>query len=263
MWDELREGGPQPTSHAAVRDHLRQCSDCQEAYEQYEGVAYCLTCLPVVEPPSGLVPRILQHIKTLQPAMPDAFTYVHSPLGELLVAFRETGITAIAICGGENATVCDQIAKRLRRGLIPATAPQWVTDTIDTFFRTFSADRTRVDITGLTDFERAALTKAAEIPPGEVRSYGWIAREIGQPHAARAVGQVMARNPVPLLYPCHRVVDSTGALHHYAYGLEIKAHLLEMEGYVPVRRGAGAVLVAANALQRNTSATPPQTYEGR
>jgi methylated-DNA-[protein]-cysteine S-methyltransferase len=64
-----------------------------------------------------------------------------------------------------------------------------------------------------------------------VRSYGWVARAIGQPTAVRAVGRAMARNPVALLYPCHRVVDANGALHQYAYGVEVKARLLEMEGY--------------------------------
>ena len=78
---------------------------------------------------------------------------------------------------------------------------------------------------------------AATIPPGEVRSYGWIAEAIGQPNAARAVGRAMARNPVVLLYPCHRVVDANGALHQYAYGVEVKKRILELEGYhAAVRR---------------------------
>jgi len=231
MWDELREGGPTP-SREDVLGHLRKCADCQEAYQEYEGVAYCLNCLPVVEPPTGLVPKILEHIKSMRPATPD-----------LLVAFRESGITALAICAdGVESQLCEAIAKRLHRGLVPAQAPQWVRDTIDQYFRTFKTDGTRVDISSLTDFERAALKKAAEIPPGEVRSYGWIAREIGQPSAARAVGRAMARNPVPLLYPCHRVVDSNGALHNYAYGLEVKARLLEMEGYVPANASRSAVV---------------------
>jgi O-6-methylguanine DNA methyltransferase len=75
------------------------------------------------------------------------------------------------------------------------------------------------------------LRAAARIPPGEVRSYAWVATQIGRPRAARAVGRVMARNPLPLLFPCHRVVDSSGNLHDYYYGLEMKARLLEMEGY--------------------------------
>lgn len=241
MWDELREGGPTP-SREEVLAHLRRCPHCQEAYEEFEGVAYCLTCLPVVEPPTGLVPKILDHIKSLRPVSPDMFAHVPSPLGDLIVAFRESGITAIAICAdGSESALCEAIAKRLHRGLVPAQAPQWVLDAIHTYFRTFTADRSKVDISSLTAFEQAALNKAAEIPPGEVRSYGWIAKELGHPAAARAVGQAMARNPVPLLYPCHRVVDAAGALHNYAYGLELKARLLEMEGYVrptPARTAA-------------------------
>ena len=63
-----------------------------------------------------------------------------------------------------------------------------------------------------------------------MRSYAWVATQIGRPKAARAVGRVMARNPLPLLFPCHRVVDSSGDLHNYFYGLEMKARILEMEG---------------------------------
>lgn len=240
MWDELREGGTAP-SREEVLSHLRRCVHCQEAYQEYEGVAYCLTCLPVVEPPSGLVPRILDHIKSLRPASPDMFARVPSPLGDLIVAFRESGITAIAICNDSETSACEAIAKRLHRGLIPAQAPQWVSDVLDDYFRTFQTDRSKVDISTLSEFEQAALRKTAEIPPGEVRSYGWVAKEIGQPAAARAVGQVMARNPVPLLYPCHRVVDANGALHNYAYGVDLKARILEMEGYVrrtPARSAA-------------------------
>src|SRR5579885_2075351 len=93
MWDDLREGGAVPTREEVLA-HLRRCVHCQEAYREFEGVAYCLTCLPIVEPPPGLVPKILDHLKTLRPASPDMFAKVASPLGELIVAFRESGITA-------------------------------------------------------------------------------------------------------------------------------------------------------------------------
>ena len=110
-------------------------------------------------------------------------------------------------------------------------APAWLVRALERFFSTWTVDDALVDISDLTPFEQAALRAAARIPPGEVRSYAWVATQIGRPKAARAVGRVMARNPLPFLFPCHRVVDSSGDLHDYYYGLEMKARLLEMEGY--------------------------------
>jgi O-6-methylguanine DNA methyltransferase len=90
------------------------------------------------------------------------------------------------------------------------------------------------DLRGLSEFERAVLRKALEIPTGEVRSYSWIAREIGHPGAVRAAGSVLAKNPVPLLIPCHRVVRSDGHLGRYSLGSDgNKRRLLEMEGAQP------------------------------
>jgi methylated-DNA-[protein]-cysteine S-methyltransferase len=211
-------------------------------YREFEGVAYCLSCLPVVEPPPSLVPRIREHIRALAPparsqVKPDSITKVESPLGTLYVAFRDTGITYLAIDRGEGfENVRAAIERRLRRPVrLAEQTPPWLTQTLEKFFRTWVTDGERIDVSDLTQFEQAALRKAAQIPPGEVRSYGWVAREIGHPQAARAVGQVMARNPVALLFPCHRVVDASGALHNYGYGLDLKARILAMEGYTPRR----------------------------
>lgn len=234
LWDEMR-GTPEPHSEHVLA-HLRRCKTCQASYEQYEGVAYCLTCLPIVEPPRSLVPKILEHIatvrKTLRIAVADDYARVTSPLGDLYIAWREAGITFVGIDRGEDAEAARAlIESRLRRPIHAAEPPVWVVEAVRRFFQTWHADFDRVDISELSAFEQAALRKAAQIPPGEVRSYGWIAREIGHPHAARAVGQAMARNPVALFFPCHRVVDSSGALHKYLYGIEIKARILAMEGY--------------------------------
>ena len=87
----------------------------------------------------------------------------------------------------------------------------------------------RYDLSGLSPFERAVLTKTLEIPLGEVRPYGWVAREIGRPRAVRAVGSALGRNPVPVLIPCHRVVRSDGALSGYRWGVRRKRTLLERE----------------------------------
>jgi O-6-methylguanine DNA methyltransferase len=235
LWDDMRDGVEPRSQHAAA--HLRRCKTCQAAYAQFEGVAYCLTCLPIVEPPLSLVPRILDHIKSVRNQfrtnVADDFARVASPLGDLLIAWRNAGITFVGIDRGESAELAREfVEQRLRRPLRPADPPAWVTEAVRRFFATWQVDTSRVDISQLSAFEQAALRKAAQIPPGEVRSYGWIAREIGRPLAARAVGQAMARNPVALFFPCHRVVDASGALHHYGYGVDVKARILAMEGYV-------------------------------
>jgi methylated-DNA-[protein]-cysteine S-methyltransferase len=233
LWDDLRDGGEVNRKHVLL--HLRSCPPCQQLYEQYEGIAYCLTCLPIVEPPRDLVPKIIEHIEaTVRSARkPDCVAKVDSPVGTLYIAFRSTGITAVALDRGEgDESALEQISRRLRRGVVISGAPAWVSETLNTFFRTHLPDYDRVDISDLSPFEQSALRAAAQIPPGEVRSYSWIAEKIGAPNAASAVGRVMARNPVRMLYPCHRVVDAAGHLHNYGYGLDVKARILELEGFV-------------------------------
>jgi methylated-DNA-[protein]-cysteine S-methyltransferase len=84
-------------------------------------------------------------------------------------------------------------------------------------------------------FHRRVWELVAEIPFGATTTYGELARRIGAPNAARAVGSANGRNPFPVVIPCHRVVGSSGALTGYAGGLELKRRLLEHEGIlVPV-----------------------------
>jgi methylated-DNA-[protein]-cysteine S-methyltransferase len=97
----------------------------------------------------------------------------------------------------------------------------------------FAGDRTffsvPVDLSQVPEFERAALEIASQIPYGEVRSYKWIAEQLGKADAARAVGGAMAGNPVPLIVPCHRVVKTDGGLGGYSFGLVQKEALLNLE----------------------------------
>lgn len=91
-----------------------------------------------------------------------------------------------------------------------------------------------VDLGPCSEFQRAAWLGLRDIPKGEMRSYGWLARHIGAPASAvRAVGQAMGENPVPPWLPCHRVVASDGSLHGYGGGLALKRELLELEGALP------------------------------
>ena len=81
-----------------------------------------------------------------------------------------------------------------------------------------------------TDFQLRVWRALREIPYGAVRNYGDIARAIGQPGAARAVGQAVGRNPLPIVIPCHRVIASDGSIGGYSGGLTIKHRLLALEG---------------------------------
>ena len=87
-----------------------------------------------------------------------------------------------------------------------------------------------LDLSGTPPFFRAAWSACRTIPPGETRSYRWLAAEAGNPQAMRAAGQAMARNKFSLIIPCHRVISSDGGLGGYGGGgLGVKARLLQME----------------------------------
>ena len=86
-----------------------------------------------------------------------------------------------------------------------------------------------LDLSSATTFEQAVWEATRLIPYGETRTYGWVAEEIGLPHATRAVGQALARNPFPIVVPCHRVVGSCGSLVGFSAGLKVKRKLLALE----------------------------------
>lgn len=87
-----------------------------------------------------------------------------------------------------------------------------------------------VDISTLPPFTRQVLSACATIPWGDTRAYGQLAAQVGCPRGARAVGQALGRNPVPILIPCHRVISSDGSLGGFGAGMEMKRRLLELEG---------------------------------
>lgn len=92
-----------------------------------------------------------------------------------------------------------------------------------------------VDLPECTDLQKKTWLALRDIPRGETRSYGWLARYVGEPHAPRAIGAAVGANPIPLWLPCHRVVASDGSLHGFGGGLAMKSALLELEGALPRR----------------------------
>jgi O-6-methylguanine DNA methyltransferase len=169
----------------------------------------------------------------------DTYWTIDTALGPAFIACNGTGISTIMRANGTSAFEKAFYAE-FGRPAHPAAEPpeplaSAVTARLNGQLSTAEAQKVlRFDLRGRTDFERAVLLKTAEIPYGEVRSYSWIAKEIGRPLAVRAVGSAEARNPVPLLIPCHRVVRRDG--HIGAYGLggaSAKRALLAAEGIDP------------------------------
>jgi O-6-methylguanine DNA methyltransferase len=178
--------------------------------------------------PSTLLPAVLRRT-----GLADHYWAVRSPVGMVYVARTRAGISGVTRAA--TAALFERAYRRRTGRTVvrdESQPPRAIIDLIECHGPRDAA--LTFDLSGLTEFERAVLNKALEIPAGQVRPYGWIAREIGKPGAVRAAGSALAKNPVPLLIPCHRVVRSDGELGRYSMGgSRIKRALLAAEGAHP------------------------------
>jgi methylated-DNA-[protein]-cysteine S-methyltransferase len=179
--------------------------------------------------------RVLRTLDTLHGHVPTSrptayVTDVPTPIGRVLVAATDAGLVRVDFRRSRLS-----FARALRDlGLTVTTLPGRTDDVVRQLRAYFAGRRKRfdvpVDLRGVTPFQRCVLEATAEVPPGQVVSYGEIARRIGRPRGSRAVGQALGRNPVPIVIPCHRVVAAGGGLGGYTGGLAIKRKLLRLEG---------------------------------
>lgn len=88
----------------------------------------------------------------------------------------------------------------------------------------------KLDLSWMTPFRRRVMEACAAVPRGQTSTYADLARKAGSPTAYRAAGRTMATNPVPIVVPCHRILGSSGGLHGFGGGLDMKARLLALEG---------------------------------
>jgi methylated-DNA-[protein]-cysteine S-methyltransferase len=171
-----------------------------------------------VAAPVDLMERITAH-----------WALVHGPVEDAYVTVTTEGISGVV----PASTVMDAeafvsaTARAAGRPLVPAGRPP---DGVAEALETGRSSDLRFDLRGLTLFERSALTATLQIPPGELRPYGWIALQIDRPNAVRAVGTALGNNPIPLLIPCHRVIRMDGDMGEYGFGREMKRRLLDSEG---------------------------------
>ncbi len=173
--------------------------------------------------PAGFADRVLASAGLI-----DRYASFDTVLGPVFVAWNQHGVSA-AMRARDAAEFEEWFRRDVRRSLVAAEPPRDLASKIEDQLN--GKRRMRFDLRGLTEFERAVLMKALEIPRGQVRPYGWIAREIGHPNAVRAVGTALANNPIPYFIPCHRVIRSDGVLGNYSGGgPEAKKQILTLEG---------------------------------
>src|SRR5215212_10298508 len=166
-----------------------------------------------------------------------------SPLGEVYVGVSERGVRLV-----RRAAAPGEFARRYKERfghLLSWGTGERTYRLAERVAAALAGEQVEVpaDLSGTTPFQQQVLEVVKGIPRGEVRPYAWVAREAGSTKASRAVGTVMANNPVPLLVPCHRVVKNDGSTGRYAFGAEEKVRLLEGEG-VPVGELAGSPYLA-------------------
>ncbi|MGB6692117.1 MAG: methylated-DNA--[protein]-cysteine S-methyltransferase [Terracidiphilus sp.] len=160
---------------------------------------------------------------------------IDSPVGQLELVASEKALVAILWENDSPERVrLDEVAKSETNPVIVLTERQLVEYFVGKR-RNFTVP---LDLRG-TPFQRNVWEALLAIPFGETRSYGELARRLGNPQAARAVGAAAGKNPVSIVVPCHRVIGAAGKLTGFAGGLEAKMRLLALEQNKPGRNSAG------------------------
>ncbi len=160
-----------------------------------------------------------------------SYDLIRTDMGTLTVVKGAEGVCYIGLPNAEMATVAAWTKRHFpNESLKPADKP-------------FEAERAELQAYGrgeLTEFTfkldlhntpffNQVLEETRRVPYGETATYGEIARRVGRPNSARAIGRAMATNPIPVVFPCHRVTGSNGSLTGYGGGLDMKTALLKME----------------------------------
>jgi methylated-DNA-[protein]-cysteine S-methyltransferase len=147
------------------------------------------------------------------------------PLGSLYLIFSGSFLSGISFKKPSGIP--------FKKGSVPGN---FIKELSSYFNGTNSSFSQKVKFLTGTDFEKKVWSVLKGIPFGETRTYKWVAEKIGNPSATRAVGQALSKNPVPIVVPCHRVIESDGSIGGYSSGINTKRRLLEMEYYAKMNK---------------------------
>jgi methylated-DNA-[protein]-cysteine S-methyltransferase len=147
---------------------------------------------------------------------------VDSPIGDLTLGVDETGLCRLHFGSSDRANETDPLLTETAEQLKAYFAGELQEFTVP------------LSVRGGSDFERAVWAQLTRIPYGEMQTYGDVAKVVGDPGAARAVGTACNRNPIAIVVPCHRVVGAGGKMVGFGGGIPTKRHLLELEARVSI-----------------------------
>ena len=205
-----------------LEQHLERCPSCRESRLDVDELAVAVKSL-VLGPARSCRDSIRKEIC-------DSVGLVETESCHVRVAFSGKTVRMIDASPGSVDAFRETYARRMGRELVEEEVPEAIRSALLDAIEGRTTRRPPIDLSGVSDFERSVLETLKGIPKGEVRSYEWVAAKVGKPRAARAVGNALANNPVPLLLPCHRVLPATGAVGRYVFGSAMKRSLLEAEG---------------------------------
>lgn len=203
----MRTGELPLPERTELHDHLKTCKSCDDSVADIE--------------------KLADAVKALASAPPRRLHGAYDQVEDAWVAFSDRGIRMIS--GRSEDDLLAWYEKRYGRPLDRRPIPDALRKQVVAALHGQRIDDVRLDIE-TSDLEEKVMQKLLEIPRGEVRTYSWLAAQVGKPKAVRAVANYVARNSVPFLVPCHRVVPAGGGVGKYAYGSPMKRELLRREG---------------------------------
>jgi methylated-DNA-[protein]-cysteine S-methyltransferase len=215
--DQLRTGELHNTEGGEMKEHFSTCPTCHDSYDEIERFA-------------DEVRGLLEVSEDATPSTVDGFDRITTPAGDTWVAFSERGLRMISTLPMTEEELREEYSSTFGRCLRRDSLPESMKQQVVAAIAGEPFEGASVDLTGLPTFEQKVLTAISAIPHGEVRTYTWVARAIGQPKAVRAVGNALAKNPIAPVVPCHRVVPASGGIGNYALGAARKRELLRREG---------------------------------
>ncbi|HET7434839.1 MAG TPA: methylated-DNA--[protein]-cysteine S-methyltransferase [Thermoanaerobaculia bacterium] len=220
--DAMRTGELPEREQAEVREHLTTCRSCDDSVHDVSRLADVVKLACAVA-----LPRTLR--ESIQDRCADSLGQLDTTDGRVWVAFSEHGLRMI-VRGGSEAAVREAYANRYARPLKSSELPEKLKKEVLAAIEGAGASEKLVDFEEMGELEAEVLHVLAKIPRGEVRTYAWVAQQVGRPKAVRAIGSICAKNVVPFVIPCHRVVPTSGGVGQYAFGTDVKRELLAREG---------------------------------